>query len=46
MDHHFGMIEIDWAARDPGISLRIHDLSGRARVWATVRLSELKFPGK
>lgn len=30
MDHHFGMIEIDWTQEDPQVSLRIHDFSGRA----------------
>jgi alkaline phosphatase D len=44
MDHHFGMIEIDWTRADPAMSLRIHDYSGRARVRKTVRQSELKLP--
>lgn len=44
MDHHFGMIEIDWTQEDPHVSLRIHDFSGRARVNKAIRLSELTMP--
>ncbi len=44
MDHHFGMIEIDWTQEDPYVSLRIHDFSGRARVRKSIRLSELQLP--
>ena len=44
MDHHFGMIEIDWTQEDPLVALRIHDFSGRARVRKSVRLSELQTP--
>jgi alkaline phosphatase D len=43
MDHHFGMIEIDWERDDPIVSLRIHDITGRARVNKNVRLSETNF---
>jgi len=44
MDFHFGMIEVDWAARpDPMIQLRIHDMTGRSRVRKYVRLRELQF---
>jgi len=43
MDHHFGMIDIDWEQDDPYVQLRIHDVTGRARVRKTIRLSELKF---
>jgi alkaline phosphatase D len=43
MDHHFGMIEIDWKSDDPRVSLRVHDITGRARVRKVVRLSELAF---
>ncbi len=42
-DYNFGMIEVDWEAEDPGVELRIHDVSGEARVKAEIRLSELKF---
>jgi hypothetical protein len=44
MDHHFGMIDIDWSQADPRVSLRIQDITGRARVRKSVLLSELKFP--
>ncbi|MFN3188928.1 MAG: alkaline phosphatase D family protein [Aureliella sp.] len=46
MDHHFGMIEIDWTTNDPGISFRIHDATGKTRVSKTVQLSELSFSAK
>jgi alkaline phosphatase D len=42
-DHHFGLIEINWAATDPTVSLQIRDGTGRTRVKSTVRLSKLKF---
>ena len=42
MDFHFGMIHIAWGA-SPSVQLRVHDMTGRARVRRTVRLSELKF---
>lgn len=42
MDFHFGMLDINWSG-DPSVQLRIHDMTGRARVRKTVRLSELKF---
>jgi alkaline phosphatase D len=41
-DFHFGMIEITWSD-NPSIQFRIHDMTGRARVRKTVRLSELRF---
>jgi alkaline phosphatase D len=41
-DFHFGMIEITWSD-NPSIQLRIHDMTGRAQVRKTVRLSELQF---
>ena len=43
MDHHFGMIEINWEAADPRVTLRIHDITGRVRVGKSSRLSELRF---
>ncbi len=42
-EHHFGLIEIDWAATDPAVALQIRDGTGRTRVKSTVRLSRLKF---
>ena len=43
MDHHFGMIEIDWAAKEPSVSLRVHDITGGARVEKSIELSALTF---
>ena len=43
MDHHFGLIEIDWSAEHPSVSLRIHDITGGKRVEKTVQLSDLSF---
>lgn len=43
MDFHFGMLEINWFG-NPSVQFRIHDMTGRARVRKTVRLSELRFP--
>ncbi len=42
MDFHFGMLDIHWAD-NPTVDLRIHDMTGRARVRKSVRLSDLKF---
>lgn len=43
MDFHFGMIEIQWS-QEPTVVLRIHDMTGRARVKKSVRLRELTLP--
>ena len=43
MDHHFGLIEVDLSEQDPRVELRIHDVTGRARVRKRIRLSELTF---
>lgn len=43
MDHHFGMIEIDWKAEQPTVSLRVHDITGGSRVEKKVPLSDLTF---
>lgn len=42
-DHHFGFIEINWKAPDPSVALHIKDVTGRARVKHSVRLSQLRF---
>lgn len=42
-DFHFGMLNIDWSS-NPSVTFRIHDMTGRARVRRTVRLSTLTFP--
>ena len=39
---NFGMIEIDWAERDPVLSLSIVDLNGETRVTKRVVLSDLR----
>lgn len=41
-ENHFGMIEIDWAAEDPLITLQIVDLPGTVRQKHEIRLSDLK----
>lgn len=43
MDHHFGLIEIDWSGEDPAVSLHIRDITGRGRVHKRIRLSEIGF---
>jgi len=43
MDHHFGFIEVNWQAADPTVALHIKDVTGRARVKHSVRLSALRF---
>jgi alkaline phosphatase D len=43
MDFHFGMIDVDWAANPVRVNLRVHDMTGRARVRKAVRLSTLQF---
>jgi hypothetical protein len=40
-DFHFGMLDINWSG-NPSITFRIHDMTGRARVRKSVKLSELK----
>lgn len=42
MDFHFGMLEIDWSDT-PSVEMRVHDMTGRARVRKTVKLSSLTF---
>ncbi len=41
-DFHFGMLDISWSG-DPSVQLRVHDMTGRARVRKTVKLNELQF---
>ena len=43
MDNHFGMIEIDWKAKEPTVALRIHDVTGKTRVEKVLKISELNF---
>ena len=42
-DFHFGMLDINWQT-PPSVTLRIHDMTGRARVRKTVKLNDLQFP--
>lgn len=41
MDHNFGLIQIDWEATNPSVTLAIRDITGRARTRKSVRLEEL-----
>ena len=43
-EHHFGLIDIDWEASDPTITLQIKDLQGVTRVQKTIPHSTLTFP--
>lgn len=43
MDHHFGMLEIDWAAEQPSVTMRIHDITGGKRIEHNIKLSDLTF---
>lgn len=43
MENHFGLLTIDWAARDPAITMQIRDASGEVRIDRTIRLSDLQF---
>ena len=43
--NHFGMIEVDWSADDPKVTMQIIDVDGEVRNSHSVPLSELKFPG-
>ena len=43
MDHHFGMLDIDWAAEQPSVTMRIHDITGSNRIEHTVKISDLTF---
>jgi len=42
-EHHFGLVEVDWSAADPLVSLQVRDGTGRTRVKSSVRLSRLRF---
>ncbi len=43
MDFHFGMLDINWTG-SPSVQLRIHDMTGRARVRKSIALQDLRFP--
>lgn len=43
MDNHFGLLTIDWSAKDPALKMEIWDVRDNQRVEHTVRLSELSF---
>ncbi len=40
-DNHFGMIDIDWKATDPTISMNIVDLKGQVRTNHAISLSDI-----
>lgn len=42
-ENHFGMIEIDWQAKSPRISLKIINREGKTRSLTEVSLDELQF---
>ena len=43
MDNHFGLLTIDWAAKDPSIKMEIWDKRDNQRIEYTIRLSEISF---
>lgn len=45
-DNHFGMLEIDWEAKDPEIVMMIVNTDGKTCVRHEVPLSELQLPDK
>jgi alkaline phosphatase D len=44
-ENNFGMIEIDWNAKDPEIHMQLFDITGKQRVSHRVQLSELRAAG-
>ena len=43
MDNHFGLLTIDWKAKDPTIKMEIWDKNDNQRIEYTVKLSEISF---
>lgn len=43
MDNHFGLISIDWIAKDPLIKMEIWDINNNQRIEHSIRLSEIRF---
>ena len=43
--NHFGMIEVDWSADDPKVTMQIIDVDGAVQNTHSVSLSDLQFPG-
>lgn len=43
-ENHFGMIDIDWDAKNPTISFKIINLKGETRLNENVDLASLQFP--
>lgn len=43
MENHFGMISIDWNAKNPKIKMEIWDIHNNQRIEHTIGLNELKF---
>ncbi|HRR10208.1 MAG TPA: alkaline phosphatase D family protein [Rhodothermales bacterium] len=46
MENHFGLITIDWAAKDPIIRMEVIDVTNNQRFEHTIRLSEISFKSK
>ncbi|MDX1912354.1 MAG: alkaline phosphatase D family protein [Saprospiraceae bacterium] len=43
MDNHFGLLGIDWAQKDPLVTMEIYDIRGNQRIEHRIRLSEISF---
>lgn len=42
-EHHFGLVDIDWHAPEPSVTLRILDVPGTVRLEHRIRLQDLRF---
>ena len=42
--NHFGMLEIDWTVKDPKITMKIVDVSGKTQIQHAIGLSQLQHP--
>jgi alkaline phosphatase D len=43
MDNHFGLLSIDWNAKDPTIKMEIWDVANNQRIEHSIGLSEISF---
>jgi alkaline phosphatase D len=44
--NHFGLIEIDWTADDPSVTMQIIDVVGDVKVTHSISLSDLQMPAR
>lgn len=44
MENHFGLLTINWTAKDPEITMEIWDIRDNQRIEHTIKLSEISFP--